>query len=40
MECCGLMHGFMKRGKAYPTGLLPYDQQTMNVATDLVITTA
>src|SRR6476646_9965752 len=36
---CGLMHGFLKRGKvAYPDGTsLPYDQQTMHVATDLVI---
>jgi predicted metal-dependent peptidase len=36
---CGLMHSFIKRGKiSYPDGSeLPYDQQTMNVATDLVI---
>jgi predicted metal-dependent peptidase len=36
---CGLMHGFLRRGKiAYPHGsTLPYDQETMNVATDLVI---
>jgi predicted metal-dependent peptidase len=35
----GLMHSFMKRGKvSYPDGSeLPYDQQTMNIATDLVI---
>lgn len=36
---CGLMHSFQRRGKiSYPDGTeLPYDQQTMNVATDLVI---
>jgi predicted metal-dependent peptidase len=36
---CGLMHSFMRRGKvSYTDGTeLPYDQQTMNVATDLVI---
>lgn len=36
---CGLMHSFMRRGKvSYPDGTsLPYDQETMNIATDLVI---
>lgn len=36
---CGLMHQFMRRGKiSYPDGTdLPYDQETMNIATDLVI---
>jgi predicted metal-dependent peptidase len=36
---CGLMHGFITRGKiSYPDGTsLPYDAQTMNIATDLVI---
>jgi predicted metal-dependent peptidase len=36
---CGLMQGFIKRGKiAYPDGTtLPYDSETMNIATDLVI---
>jgi predicted metal-dependent peptidase len=36
---CGLMHGFQRRGKiSYPDGSeLPYNQETMNVATDLVI---
>lgn len=36
---CGLMHTFQKRGQInYPDGTsLPYDQQTMNIATDLVI---
>jgi predicted metal-dependent peptidase len=36
---CGLMHSFKRRGKiAYPDGsTLPYDQEIMNVATDLVI---
>ena len=36
---CGLMHSFYRRGKiAYPDGTsLPYDAETMNVATDLVI---
>lgn len=36
---CGLMHGFQRRGKiSYPDGTeLPYNQETMNVATDLVI---
>jgi len=35
----GLMHSFVRRGKiSYPDGTsLPYDQQLMNVATDLVI---
>jgi predicted metal-dependent peptidase len=35
----GLMHSFMRRGKvSYPDGTsLPYDQETMNIATDLVI---
>ncbi|WP_454627703.1 vWA domain-containing protein [Bradyrhizobium cenepequi] len=36
---CGLMHDFIRRGKvAYPDGSnLPYDAETMNIATDLVI---
>jgi len=36
---CGLMHRFIRRGKvSYPDGTsLPYDQMTMNIATDLVI---
>jgi len=36
---CGLMHSFITRGKiSYPDGTeLPYDQETMNIATDLVI---
>jgi predicted metal-dependent peptidase len=36
---CGLMHQFARRGKiSYPDGTeLPYDQKTMNIATDLVI---
>jgi predicted metal-dependent peptidase len=36
---CGLMHQFMRRGKiSYPDGTeLPYDQETMNIATDLII---
>ncbi len=36
---CGLMHGFKRRGHiSYPDGSsLPYDQETMNIATDLVI---
>lgn len=36
---CGLMHQFMRRGKvSYPDGTsLPYDQEIMNIATDLVI---
>ena len=36
---CGLMHNFIRRGKvSYPDGTsLPYDQDTMNIATDLVI---
>lgn len=36
---CGLMHGFLRRGQiSYPDGSsLPYDQETMNIATDLVI---
>jgi predicted metal-dependent peptidase len=36
---CGLMHGFIKRGKiSFPDGsTLPYDAATMNIATDLVI---
>jgi predicted metal-dependent peptidase len=36
---CGLMHQFHRRGKvSYPDGSsLPYDQETMNIATDLVI---
>lgn len=36
---CGLMHQFARRGKvSYPDGTsLPYDQDTMNVAADLVI---
>ncbi|MFL5655947.1 MAG: VWA-like domain-containing protein [Ktedonobacteraceae bacterium] len=36
---CGLMHQFMRRGKiSYPDGTsLPYDAETMNVATDLII---
>jgi predicted metal-dependent peptidase len=36
---CGLMHRFISRGKVtYPDGTeLPYDQKTMNIATDLII---
>ena len=36
---CGLMHQFQSRGKiAYPDGSsLPYSQELMNIATDLVI---
>lgn len=39
---CGLMHSFLRRGKvSFPDGTeLPYDQETMNVATDLVINDA
>jgi predicted metal-dependent peptidase len=35
----GLMHSFVRRGRvSYPDGTsLPYDQETMNIATDLVI---
>lgn len=39
---CGLMHSFRRRGKvSFPDGTeLPYEQDTMNVATDLVINDA
>jgi predicted metal-dependent peptidase len=39
---CGLMHQFAKRGKiSYPNGKdIPYNQQLMNVAADLVINDA
>lgn len=39
---CGLMHQFQSRGKiSYPDGSeLPYNQETMNIAADLVINDA
>lgn len=39
---CGLMHGFLRRGKiSFPDGTeLPYYQETMNIATDLIINDA
>jgi predicted metal-dependent peptidase len=38
LDHCGIMHRLLKSGVPYSDGTrLPYDQQTMNIATDLVI---